>query len=64
VQAGAGVEIHVRQGERATEGQPLLTLHTDDPGRVERAKASLEGGIDIATERGHEPRPLVLDRIG
>ena len=49
VQAGAGVEIHARPGERVTEGQPLLTLHTDDEPRFERAMASLEGGIDIAT---------------
>jgi len=69
VQPGAGVEIHVRPGEQATEGEPLLTLHTDDPERFERAKASLDGGIDIeprpATgEDPHHPTPLVLDRIG
>jgi thymidine phosphorylase len=63
VQLGAGVEIHVRPGEQATKGQPLLTLHTDDPERFERAKASLEGGIDIATDGEHTPGPLVLGRV-
>src|SRR6187399_1875058 len=31
VQAGAGVELHAKPGESVTEGQPLLTLHTDTP---------------------------------
>ncbi len=62
VQAGAGVEIHARPGEEVSEGQPLLTLHTDEPERFARAKASLEGGIDIG-ETASEQQPLVLDRI-
>ena len=48
VQAGAGVELHARPGDPVTEGQPLLTLHTDEPDRFERALASLEGGYDVA----------------
>ncbi len=64
VQLGAGVEIHVRPGEQATKGQPLLTLHTDDPERFERARASLEDGIDIAANGEHTQGPLVLDRVG
>ena len=63
VQLGAGVEIHVRPGERTTKGQPLLTLHTDDPERFERAKASLEGGIDIEDDAEFTPRPLLLGRV-
>ena len=31
-------------------GQPLLTLHTDEPDRFEWARSSLEGGIDIGGE--------------
>ena len=65
VQAGAGVEWHARPGDPVTEGQPLLTLHTDEPERFERALASLEGGYDIAADASsYEPTPLVLDRIG
>ena len=49
---------------RSPRAQPLLTLHTDDEARFERALASLEGGYDIApTARGFEPRPLVIDRV-
>jgi thymidine phosphorylase len=64
VQAGAGVELHARPGDPVSEGQPLLTLHTDEPDRFDRALASLEGGYDIAPAGSpYEPRPLVLDRI-
>jgi thymidine phosphorylase len=68
VQAGAGVEWHARPGDQVTEGQPLLTLHTDEPERFERALASLEGGYDVAvpgTSSGpaYAPGALVLDRI-
>ena len=62
VQAGAGVEIHVRPGEQVTAGQPLVTLHTDEPDRFERAKASLHGGIDIGEHAVTAPE-VVIDRI-
>ncbi len=63
VQAGAGVELHARPGDTVRRGQPLLTLHTDEPARFERARAALAGGIDVGTGRP-EATPLVLDRIG
>ncbi len=63
VQAGAGVELHARPGDEVREGQPLMTLHTDEPGRFERAKRSLEDGFDITDGRGYEPSDLVVDRI-
>jgi len=64
VQAGAGVEMHAKPGERVTKGQPLLTLHSDDGDRFERALSALEGGIEIASaETSYEPSPLVLDRV-
>jgi thymidine phosphorylase len=62
VQAGAGVEWHARPGEAVTEGAPLLTLHTDEPSRFERALEALEGGYDIGGT--FEPTPLILDRVG
>ena len=62
VQAGAGVELHARPGDTVRRGQPLLTLHTDEPDRFERARAALSGGTDIgAAPPGSTP--LVLDRI-
>jgi thymidine phosphorylase len=64
VQAGAGVEWHARPGDPVTEGQPLLTLHTDEPDRFERALASLDGGFDIAPAgTAYTPTPLVHARI-
>ncbi|WP_432476897.1 thymidine phosphorylase [Nocardioides sp. GXQ0305] len=63
VQAGAGVVWHARPGDRVTEGRPLLTLHTDDESRFERALESLEGGFEVTDGAGFEPRPLVIDRV-
>ena len=63
VQAGAGVEIHAKPGEQVRAGQPLLTLHTDDADRIERALASLEGGVEIAESASYTPGPLVIDRV-
>ncbi len=62
VQAGAGVEWHARPGDAVTEGDPLLTLHTDEPDRFERALASLDGAYDVSND-AFEPRDLILDRI-
>ena len=62
VQAGAGVEWHARPGDSVTEGQPLLTLHTDEPDRFERALASLEGGYDVSPA-ARRTCPPPLDRI-
>ncbi|WP_418277586.1 thymidine phosphorylase [Isoptericola jiangsuensis] len=65
VQAGAGVEIHVRPGEPVRAGQPLLTLHTDTPERFARAREILDGGWSVAPVGTTVPdRPIVLDRIG
>ena len=63
VQAGAGVELHARPGDAVRRGQPLLTLHTDEPARFERARAALAGGLEVGG-RAPEPTPLVLDRVG
>ncbi len=63
VQAGAGVEWHARPGDTVREGDPLLTLHTDEPDRFERALAALEGAFDVSADSAFEPRELILDRI-
>jgi thymidine phosphorylase len=65
VQAGAGVAWHARPGEQVRRGDPLFTLLTDDPERIDRALASLEGGFDIEGEgTAYTPSPLVIDRVG
>ena len=64
VQAGAGVVWHARPGDEVREGAPLLTLHTDEPHRFERALASLENGYDVAPDRSsYQAQPLVIDRV-
>jgi thymidine phosphorylase len=63
VQAGAGVQLHVRPGDRLSAGDPVFTLHTDTPERFERARAALDGGWSIGPD-AVDVEPLVLDRIG
>ena len=64
VQDGAGVVWHARPGDEVTEGQPLMTLLTDEPERFDRALASLEGGYDVEPAgSAYEPSPLVIDRV-
>ena len=64
VQAGAGIELHAVVGERVRAGQPLFTLHTDDPARFDRALASLEDAWTVA-DTAPEPRESVLlERVG
>jgi thymidine phosphorylase len=48
VQAGAGVELHAKPGDRVTSGAPLLTLHTDTPERFAVALEALSDAFDIA----------------
>ena len=77
VHHGAGVEIHARPGERVREGEPLLTLHADEPKRFDRARSALDGGIEVSpaepggtggggsasSDPGYRRPPLILDRI-
>lgn len=64
VQAGAGVELHHKPGATVRGGEPLMTLHTDEPERFARALEALEGGFTIAPE-GSRPDlpPIVIDRV-
>jgi thymidine phosphorylase len=62
VQAAAGIELHAKPGDTVTEGQPLITLHTDEPARFPRALEALEGAFAIGDDRP-APRSLVVDRI-
>ncbi|MFD7919196.1 thymidine phosphorylase [Streptomyces sp. NPDC059740] len=65
VQAGAGVELHAKPGERVTKGQPLLTLHTDTPEKLPYALEALDGGVLITPpETEYRTTPIVLERVG
>lgn len=63
VQAGAGIEMHAKPGDYITKGSPLLTLHTDEPARFERAVEILDGAIAIVENGKVDRLPLVLERI-
>ena len=64
VQAGAGIEIHAKPGEKIEAGAPLFTLHTDEPERFARAHEALHGAVVISTDGFVAPRlPLVVTRI-
>ncbi|GAA3730887.1 thymidine phosphorylase [Streptomyces tremellae] len=64
VQAGAGVELHAKPGDPVTEGQPLLTLHTDTPDRFAYAAQALATAYDVAAPgTPYERGPVVLERI-
>jgi thymidine phosphorylase len=64
VQAGAGVVLHAKPGDRVQQGQPLMTLLSDDTDRFARAEQALEGAFDIEdVEPGAAARELILDRI-
>jgi thymidine phosphorylase len=64
VQAGAGVVWHARPGDAVTEGDPLFTLHTDEPERFARALEVLEGGYDVGDASAYTQVPLVIERVG
>ena len=63
VQAGAGIEIFAKPGERVVKGAPILRLHTDEPDRFERALESLEGTLNISEAAVPERGSVVFDRI-
>jgi len=64
VQAGAGIEIHAKPGEKIEAGAPLFTLHTDEPERFARAHEALNGAVVISRDGFVAPRlPLVVTRI-
>ncbi|MEU5131229.1 thymidine phosphorylase [Streptomyces californicus] len=64
VQAGAGVELHAKPGDTVTEGQPLMTLHTDTPEKFDYALTALPGAYDIAPAgTSFAPLPVVRERI-
>ena len=65
VQAGAGIEIHAKPGERIKAGSPLYTLHTDVAATFTRALESLENSVEIGElpAGGIDRLPLIVERI-
>ncbi|MDA8291478.1 MAG: thymidine phosphorylase [Actinomycetota bacterium] len=63
VSASAGVVWHARPGDEVRAGDTILELHTEDPSRVGRALAALEGAV-LVGDGPVADAPLVLERIG
>jgi thymidine phosphorylase len=63
VSFGAGVICHAKPGDAVKEGQPLLTLHTDEESRFARALESLDGAYEIEADGTPSLHPLIIDRI-
>lgn len=62
VQFGAGIDLAVQVGEPVTAGSLLMTLHSDDESRFERALAALDGAWAIS-EQAVSRGPIVLEKI-
>ncbi len=62
VHHAAGIDLHVKPGDEVRVGQPLFTLHTDEPARFERALEALEGAYSIA-DAAVDTGPLIAGRI-
>ena len=64
LQLGSGIEIHAKPGDLVTKDQAILTLHTDEVARFERAIDALAGGFLIGGKDDEVKRlPLVVERI-
>ena len=64
LQLGSGIEIHAKPGDLVVKDQTILTLHTDEPNRFNRAIEALTGGYQIGGKDDEVKRlPLVIERI-
>ena len=64
LQLGSGIEIHAKPGDLVAKDQTILTLHTDEPDRFNRAIEALTGGYQIGGKDDEVKRlPLVIERI-
>ncbi|WP_435299588.1 thymidine phosphorylase [Timonella sp. A28] len=63
VQAGAGIELHVKPGDHVTQGQPVMTLHTDTPERFPRALELAQSSFEVSAQAPAHAQQLILDRI-
>lgn len=63
VQAGAGVRLHVKPGALVRRGEPIATLLTDTPEKLERAIELVQRAVMIGSEADRPDMRLILDRI-
>jgi len=63
VQLGAGIVLHAGLGDWVVKGQPMLTLHSNDAARFERANEALSGQILIDPVNPPAERNILLEAI-
>jgi thymidine phosphorylase len=63
VDPAAGVLCLAKPGDQVEQGQPVLELHGNDPGKMTRARQLLDDAVGIGAAPP-APVPLILDRIG
>lgn len=60
----AGITLHKKPGDTVTAGDPLYTLHTSDPERLERVQNIIKDAYRISDTETYIPRTtLIADRI-
>jgi len=60
----AGIDLHKKPGDAVRAGEPLFTLHADDPARFDRALEALEGAYRVAPAGTPlAERPLIRARL-
>ncbi|MCY7411843.1 MAG: thymidine phosphorylase [Salinibacterium sp.] len=66
VDHAAGIDLHAKPGDTVRAGQPLFTLHTNEPARFDRALEALEGAyrIGAAGDPVETGGPLIAGRVG
>ncbi|MEP7289887.1 MAG: thymidine phosphorylase [Chloroflexota bacterium] len=57
-----GMLVHVKVGDTVIPGEPLLTIHANDPQRLERAKQRLQNTF-VISDRPTSPLPAFYDTI-
>jgi len=65
VDHAAGIDLHAKPGDTVRAGQPLFTLHTNEPARFDRALEALEGAYRIGTagDPVETGGPLIAGRV-
>jgi thymidine phosphorylase len=63
VGAHAGIEMHVKLGDRMKAGQPLVTLFSEDPGLLDEPEGMLRETLKISDEPS-AAIPLIREIIG
>jgi thymidine phosphorylase len=64
VSFGAGIEIHAKPGTQVKKGDPIYTLHADEPERFARALSALENSFAISQDGSVADRlPLIIEKI-